>query len=127
MITGFRQHGLEFVKGTRRTKSYTVAGRFGVLLESITSFSETPLYGVFFLGLIILACSTLIAVCLVIARFMGTVLEGWLSVMVSVWMLGGLGIFCIGVVGLYVSRIFIETKARPYTIIRNVHHQAVSD
>jgi len=123
VITGFRQHGIEFAKGTRRTKSYTLAGRFGMLLESITSFSETPLYGVFFLGLFILACSTLIAVYLTIVRIMGTVLEGWVSVMVSVWMLGGLGIFCIGVVGLYVSRIFIETKARPYTIVRNVHRQ----
>jgi len=45
---------------------------------------------------------------------------------VSVWMLGGLAIFSIGVVGLYVARIFIETKRRPYTIIRDVYQQAGS-
>src|SRR5208282_2965965 len=123
VITGFRQQGVEFVKGAQQTKSYTLAHRLGVLLESITSFSETPLYGIFFLGLLILACSTFIALYLVVVRLMGTVLEGWVSVMVSVWMLGGLAIFCIGVIGLYVSRIFIETKGRPYTIIRNVHHK----
>jgi putative glycosyltransferase len=53
----------------------------------------------------------------------GKMLPGWISVMASVWFLGGLAIFCIGVVGLYTSRIFVETKMRPYTIIRQVHHQ----
>lgn len=123
VITGFKQHGVEFVKGMRRTKSYTVIGRIGMLLDSITSFSEVPLLGVFFLGLLILASSSVVAVYLVMRRIMGTVLEGWVSVMVSVWALGGLAIFCIGVVGLYVSRIFIETKERPYTIVRNIYRK----
>ena len=124
VITGFKQHGLEFVKGAQHESSYTFAGRLSMLLESITSFSETPLFGVFFLGLIILASSVIVAFCLVYLRLTGTALEGWVSVMVSVWMLGGLAIFCIGVVGLYVSRIFIETKGRPYTIIRNVYRNS---
>jgi putative glycosyltransferase len=40
---------------------------------------------------------------------------------VSIWFFGGLIIFSIGVVGLYISRIFIETKGRPYTVVRRVH------
>jgi len=94
-----------------------------MMLDSITSFSETPLLFVFFLGLGILACSMAVGAGLIALRLTGTVLEGWVSVMVSVWMLGGLAIFCIGVVGLYVSRIFIETKARPYTIVRDVYEK----
>jgi putative glycosyltransferase len=123
VITGFRQHGVEIVKGARRIKSYSFLGRLGMLLDGITSFSEVPLYGVFFIGLGILISSAIVGIYLTALRLTGTVLEGWVSVMVSVWMLGGLGIFCIGVVGLYVSRIFIETKGRPYTIIRNVHRR----
>jgi putative glycosyltransferase len=46
------------------------------------------------------------------------------STLVSVWFLGGLAIFSIGVVGLYISRIFIETKNRPYVIVRKIHEQA---
>ena len=122
VITGFRQKGVEFTKGSRGTGSYTWPHRLAALLDSVTSFSEIPLFAVFFAGLFILLMSVLVAVGLVILRMTGTVLEGWISVMISVWMLGGLAIFCIGVVGLYVSRIFIETKGRPYTIVRRVHH-----
>ncbi|REP13334.1 glycosyl transferase, partial [Mycobacterium tuberculosis] len=46
---------------------------------------------------------------------------GWASVIVSIWMLGGVTIFCIGLVGIYVSKVFIETKQRPYTIIRRIY------
>jgi len=82
---------------------------------------------VFFAGLLILVMSLSVAAGLVILRIAGTVLEGWISVMISVWLLGGLAIFCIGVVGLYVSRIFIETKGRPYTIIRQMHQYVPRD
>jgi putative glycosyltransferase len=123
VITGFRQKGTEFTKASRgQGGSYTLPRRLGALLDSVTSFSEIPLFMVFVLGLLILLISLTVAVGLIILRIAGTVLEGWVSVIVSVWLLGGLAIFCIGVVGLYVSRIFIETKGRPYTIIRRVHH-----
>ena len=89
--------------------------------DSITSYSEVPLYAVFFTGLAILLCAGFVAAYLIARRLMGSVLEGWVSVMVSLWVLGGLAIFCIGVVGLYISRIFVETKGRPYTIIRNIY------
>ena len=64
--------------------------------------------------------SFLVTVALIIRRLTGYVLDGWISVMVSVWSLGGLILLCIGLVGLYISRIFIETKNRPYVIIRNI-------
>ena len=43
---------------------------------------------------------------------------GWASLIVSVWMLGGLSVASIGLLGLYIARIFIETKRRPYSIVR---------
>lgn len=121
VMTGFRQAGVPFNKGSRGTTTYTLRRRLVILLESITSFSEMPLYFVFYLGLTVLFISAIIAVLLVIRKLTGQVLPGWVSTLVSVWFLGGLCIFSIGVVGLYISRIFIETKNRPYTIIRKVH------
>ena len=47
---------------------------------------------------------------------------GWVSVMLSVWFLGGLSILFIGVIGMYLSKVFIETKQRPYVIVRAVYH-----
>ncbi len=119
VLTGFRQQGLLFDKASRGESSYTFGKRLRSLLDSVTSFSPVPLYGVFFLGLAICFISFLVTAGLIMRRLTGYVLDGWVSVMVSVWSLGGLILLCIGLVGLYISRIFIETKNRPYVIVRN--------
>ena len=119
--TGFKQTGVKFKKLSRAASSYRFGARLTLMLDSITSFSERPLYFVFFLGLSILLMSTCVSAALCILWCSGKMLPGWVSVMASVWFLGGLAIFCIGVVGLYTSRIFVETKMRPYTIVRQVH------
>lgn len=121
--TGFRQAGVPIKKGLRPQSSYNFRKRFIMLLDSITSFSETPLYFVFYLGIFILFVSGIYGVYLIAQKLMGSTQSGWSSLMVSLWFLGGLAIFSIGVVGLYISRIFIETKNRPYTIIRNIYSQ----
>jgi putative glycosyltransferase len=123
VITGFRQDGLVFEKGSKGSTSYSFRARLFTLLDSITSFSEAPLYFVFYLGLLVLLMSAVIACWLVYRKLTGLVLAGWVSTLFSVWFLGGLTIFSVGVVGLYISRIFIETKHRPYTIIRKIHGQ----
>jgi putative glycosyltransferase len=43
---------------------------------------------------------------------------GWASIMVSIWFLGGLTIFCTGIIGIYLAKVFTEAKQRPYTIVR---------
>ena len=118
-LTGFRQLGCVFKKNQRDESTYSLRRRVVALLDSLTSFSERPLYFVFLLGVSIFLLSTFVAAGLVFWRITGTVLEGWVSILVSVWLLGGLITLCIGIVGLYISRIFIETKNRPYTVIRS--------
>jgi len=120
-LTGFRQPGLPVEKGSRNNSSYSIAKRIEVGFDRLTSFSEKPLILVFLLGIFIFALSVLGAFYLVVLRLTGTVLAGWASVMVSVWMLGGLCIACLGILGLYIARIFIETKGRPYSIVREIH------
>jgi putative glycosyltransferase len=124
VITGFRQKGMGFKKGFRRETSYSMSGRLVLLLDSITSFSELPLFLIFYIGCAVILISILMAVYLIFMRINGHLLEGWVSIVVSICFFGGLSVFSIGVVGLYVSRIFIETKRRPYTVIRRIHgHQ----
>lgn len=123
VMTGFRQKGVGFEKGSRGHTSYSVSRRLIALLDSITSFSELPLFLVFYIGCAVIFGSVLMAAYLIVRRLEGHLLEGWASTMVAISFFGGLTVFSIGVVGLYVSRIFIETKARPYTIIRRIHGQ----
>ena len=127
VITGYRQIGVPIDKLASAQTTYTLWRRWLTLIDSITSFSEIPLVAIFYLGLAISGLSTVIGVWLLIRKlFLGAVLPGWVSVMLSVWLIGGVLIFCVGVIGIYVSKIFIETKHRPYTIVRQVHRKADS-
>jgi len=121
-ITGFNQVPLFVNKATKGSTTYTLRHRVAALVDNVTSFSNKPLVFIFYLGAFIFAISSMAAAYLVadavIFRSMPT---GWPSVIVSIWMLGGLTIFCLGLIGIYISKIFIETKHRPYTIIRKVY------
>jgi putative glycosyltransferase len=122
VITGFAQVAVPITKGTRDRSSYTWARRVDVFVNAVTSFSDRPLKIIFYLGLGIFMLSCCAAVYLVARRvFFGVLLAGWPSLMVSLWLLGGLTLFGLGVIGIYLQKVFIETKQRPYTIVREVH------
>jgi len=124
VITGYHQIGMPVNKIIRRTTTYSFLRRWHTFIDSITSFSETPLIAIFYLGIAISLISAIYATALILRWLVGGVgVPGWLSVMVSVWLLGGIAIFCMGLIAIYLSKIFIETKNRPYTIVRAVHHE----
>jgi putative glycosyltransferase len=124
VITGYKQIGVPTRKLSRSQAAYGLWHRWTTLIDSITSFSEIPLVAIFYLGIVICGLSGLVGLELLVQKFLfRRALEGWVSVMLSVWFLGGLLIFCVGVIGIYISKIFIETKNRPYTIVRRVHER----
>ncbi len=51
------------------------------------------------------------------------VVAGWTSIMVAIFFIGGLNMFVLGIIGIYLSKIFIESKQRPYTVIRKVYER----
>jgi putative glycosyltransferase len=121
-ITGFHQIPVLVDKRAKGTSTYTFAHKVAALVNAVTSFSNKPLVFIFYLGALILTVSSLAAGYLIIERiFYQSLLFGWPSLIVSIWMLGGLTIFCLGLIGIYVSKIFMETKDRPYTIIRKIY------
>ncbi len=121
-ITGFEQVSVPVVKRSRGASSYSLSGRILHLVNAVTSFSDRPLVFVFYLGFAISALASLAALYLVVRRvFFGVLLAGWPSVIVSIWLLGGLTLFALGIIGIYLSRIFMETKQRPYTIVRQLY------
>ena len=127
-ITGFKQVPLMVTKHDKGNSSYDLRRKISLLVNSITSFSNKPLLFIFYLGSIILFIASLAALHLIIRRlFFGVLLAGWPSLMVTIWLLGGLTIFCVGVIGIYLSRVFMETKERPYTIIRQIYERFKSD
>jgi putative glycosyltransferase len=124
ILAGFKQVGVPLKKQSRSGPAYSIRHRWITLIDSITSFSEMPLIAIFYLGIVISGLSGLVSMILIAEKlFRRQVLQGWVSVMLSVWFLGGVLIFCIGLIGIYISKIFIETKGRPYTIVRRIHDQ----
>jgi putative glycosyltransferase len=127
-ITGFRQVAVPIRKHSRSTSTYGLTHKTAILVNSITSFSDRPLVLIFYLGSLIVCLASLAAAYLVIRRlFFGELLAGWPSLIVSVWLLGGLTLFCLGIIGVYLSKVFLETKQRPYTIIRQVYERSPTE
>jgi putative glycosyltransferase len=117
--TGFEQRPIKVDKGKRAGTTYTWRRRVSALVNALTSFSSRPLIYVFYMGIAVMLLSLAAGLGLVVRTFThGINVPGYASLMVSVWFLGGLTIFCIGIVGVYVAKIFTETKDRPYTIVR---------
>lgn len=124
-ITGFRQVAVAVTKHSHSSTTYGLAHKVAILVNSITSFSDKPLVFIFYSGVIILLAAVAAAAYLVIRRlFFGVLLAGWPSLIVSVWLLGGLTIFSLGIIGIYLSKVFLETKQRPYTIVRSVYERS---
>ena len=82
-------------------------------VEGITSFSVKPLKMIMALGLFIILCSLLAIVYVLVSFFGGNADAGWPSLMISIWFLGGVQLFSIGLVGEYIGKIYLETKKRP--------------
>jgi putative glycosyltransferase len=118
VITGFRQVPLTVEKRTLCTTTYSLSHKVAVMVNHLTAFSNRPLVYIFYLGCLIMLLSGGFGTYLVARRLAGRILEGWASIMVSLWFLGGLILFCIGIVGIYLAKMFSEVKQRPYTIVR---------
>lgn len=123
VITGFKQLPLVVTKTVKGSSTYNLARKMGLIVSAITSFSNKPLILIFYLGCLIIFFSSIAAIYLIFETIFSGLLPGWPSLIVSIWLLGGLTIFCIGIIGIYLSKIFIETKQRPYTIIRAIYEQ----
>jgi putative glycosyltransferase len=121
-LTGFDQQPQLITKHSASETTYTLRKKMTVLIDAVTSFSNAPLVGIFYVGLLISTAAAVYATYLITNYLVFTKpLSGFTSIMASIWLLGGLIISFIGVIGIYLSKIFSETKQRPYTIVRQVY------
>jgi dolichol-phosphate mannosyltransferase len=98
--------------------AYNFRKSFTLALDAILSFSERPLYFSVFLGLVMSAGSLACGMYIVVRKFLhGIPVEGWTSLIVSLYFLAGLILMNLGILGLYMGRIFLQTKNRPLYVI----------
>lgn len=96
---------------------YPLGKMLSFAIEGITSLSTKPIRMITFLGFFIFLVSIGILIYSLVRHFMGATIVGWTTLMVSVWAIGGLILLSLGVVGEYIGKIYLETKARPRFLI----------
>lgn len=96
---------------------YPLKKMLSFAFEGITSFSVKPIKLILDIGIIMFTTSLLFLIYFIALWCLGKTVEGWATIVVSIWMLGGIQLLCLGVIGEYIGKIYIETKKRPKFII----------
>lgn len=121
-LVGFKKKKIVVEKSITGPSNYSTLKKFSVLINGVTSSTNRPLWLIFYLGLAITLVSSIFVVKLLIDKGLyGVGLAGWTSVIVAIFFFGGLIIFVLGIIGIYLSKIFIESKNRPYVVIREIY------
>lgn len=105
---------------TAGASKYTLSKMLNLALDGITSFSVKPIYGIIYLGLLFILICFAIGIYVVHALVAGTAVPGWASVILSIWLIGGLILISIGIVGVYIGKIYKEVKNRPLYNIKEI-------
>ena len=92
---------------------YPLKKMLALAFNGISSFSVKPISLILGLGLFIILVSVLAAVYALVSYFTGHVVQGWTSLILSIWFLGGLQLLAVGLVGQYIGKIYIEVNERP--------------
>ena len=121
---GFKQIGVEYVPNERfsgETK-YTFSKMVRFALTGITSSSAKPLYFSIYLGAFLALCSFFYGLyAIYISIFTSNAITGWTSIIASILFIGGIQLIMLGVVGIYLGKLFSESKNRPHYIVEETN------
>lgn len=101
---------------------YSIKKMFSFALEGITSFSIKPIRMITAIGALTFIMSMGMLIYSIITYFLGNAIQGWSSIVVSIWAIGGIQLLSIGVIGEYIGKVYLETKKRPRYIIQEFIH-----
>ena len=121
---GFKQIGVEYTARarTKGQSKYSFKKMMQFAVQGITSFSTKPLYIAAYLGLIFSLLSLLYIPYAITSYLLGHIVSGWASIIVTIAFFGGLQLSILGIIGLYIGKIFMQGKRRPFYIIKEVNH-----
>ncbi|MGN0185825.1 MAG: glycosyltransferase, partial [Aristaeellaceae bacterium] len=106
---------------------YPLKKMLSFAFDGITSFSVKPLRLILFLGAVIFALSLVMLLWTLVRWIAGATVSGWASLMCSIWMIGGIQLLALGVIGEYMGKVYSEAKARPRFIIERVLNDKDND
>ncbi|MBB2201038.1 glycosyltransferase family 2 protein [Gluconacetobacter tumulisoli] len=114
-LIGFHTSSVYYDRAERAAgeSKYPLKKMLALALEGITSLTITPLRIIATLGLSISALSMVATFYSILLKYTGKTVEGWTSVMIAIFFMGGVQMLSLGIIGEYVGKIYMETKGRP--------------
>ena len=118
-LVGYQSCTVEYERGERFAgeSKYPLKKMLAFALEGITSFSVKPIRLITALGFLIFSISIIMLIYFLIVYLLGKTVAGWTTIVISVWAIGGLQLLAMGIIGEYIGKIYMETKARPKFIV----------
>lgn len=119
-LVGFRSTTVSYERGERFAgeSKYPLKKMLAFAFEGITSLSIKPIRMIATLGALVFCVSIGMLIYSVARQIGGHTVDGWASLAVSIWALGGIQLLAIGVIGEYIGKIYLETKARPTFLVQ---------
>lgn len=117
---GFRQVSIEYDPSPRHSgeTKYSYRKMIGFGLKGFTSFSTKPLYLSAYMGVTFSALSLLYLPYVLWGLWTGNYVPGWTSILVTIVFFGGLQLMMLGVIGIYIAKVFLQSKQRPHYIVK---------
>jgi putative glycosyltransferase len=120
LFAGFNQVGIPAEKLSKGSSTYTFTRKLRMAIETITATSNRPLYFIFLFGILIFLFSGFYLFYIIYtALFLDGVVQGWASTIASIWLVGGITFLLLGIIAIYLAKIFQEVKNRPVYIVKN--------
>ena len=118
-LIGFKSSKVYYERHERFAgeSKYPLRKMIAFATDGITSFSVKPLKLISNLGIIISFLSIIALIYALVSFCVGVAVPGWTAIIASIWLLGGIQLFCLGVVGTYIGKIYNEVKSRPRFLV----------
>lgn len=118
-LLGFETKIVHYERGERFAgeSKYPLKKMISFAMEGITSFSVKPIRYITVLGVLFALLGVAMAIYAIVSHARGTAVAGWTSTMMSIWLIGGVQLIALGLIGEYVGKIYSEVKRRPRFIV----------
>jgi dolichol-phosphate mannosyltransferase len=123
---GFKQYAIHYEPNERYSgkSKYTVGKMMRFAVQGITSFSTKPLSMAIILGISLSVMAFIFYIAYVLySVYYGHVISGWASVITTVVFFGGLNLVVLGIIGVYIGKLFMQSKGRPNYLISSTNYK----
>ncbi len=124
-LIGLKSSTVEYERNKRIAgeSKYPLKKMLSFAWDGVTSFSVRPIKMVLFFGFLVFILSLIIMIYALVVRAVGRVVDGWTFIVCSIWLVAGIQMISLGLIGEYIGKIYSETKRRPRFFVEEVRRR----